>query len=223
MSLDSPDRFYTDAQRAMQRAEGREPLADTVFAAIVGDELEDMHKGFIKSRDFFFLSTVDATGMPTVSYKGGPQGVGRVDGPKAVSFPAYDGNGMYKSMGNVTDTGKVGLLFIDFETPNRVRVQGTASVSRDPDLVGRWPGAKMAVTVAVEQVFLNCARYIHKHARVEASPYVPDGEGAQPHPAWKRIDAVQPALSDEERARTDAEGGTIDFDGYADRLMRGVS
>ena len=223
MSLDTPDAFYTDAQRAMQRAEGREKLADTVFAAIVSDELDDKHRAFIESRDFFFLASVDASGMPTTSYKGGPVGVVRVDGPKALSFPAYDGNGMYKSLGNVAETGKVGLLFIDFETPNRVRVQGDARVSRDADMLGRWPGAKMAVVVDVKQVFLNCARYIHNHTRVTASPYVPAADGAQPHPSWKRIDMVQPALSDEERARTAAEGGTIDFDGYADRLNRGVS
>jgi predicted pyridoxine 5'-phosphate oxidase superfamily flavin-nucleotide-binding protein len=217
------DAFYTDAQRAMQRDQGREALADTVFAAIVADALDEMHAGFIESRDFFFLATVDGTGMPTTSHKGGPVGVARVDGPRALSFPSYDGNGMYKSMGNVIDTGKVGLLFIDLETPNRIRVQGTASVSKDPDLVGRWPGAKMAVTVAVEQVFLNCARYIHKHVRVSDSPYVPAEDGTQPYPAWKRIDLVQPALSDEERARAQANGGTIDFDGYAKRLMDGES
>ena len=223
MSVGGADAFYTDAQRAIQRDQGREALADTVFAAIVADALDEMHTAFIESRDFFFLATVDGTGMPTTSYKGGSVGVVRVDGPKTMSFPSYDGNGMYKSMGNVADTGKVGLLFIDLETPNRIRVQGSASVSKDPDLVGRWPGAKMAVTVAVEQVFLNCARYIHKHVRVSDSPYVPAADGAQPHPAWKRIDMVQPALSVEERALTEASGGTIDFGGYAERLMKGES
>jgi len=223
MSLDTPDQFYTDAQRALQRDQGRVALADTVFAAIVSDALDEMHTGFIESRDFFFLSTVDGTGMPTVSYKGGPPGVVRVDGPNILHFPSYDGNGMYKSMGNVSETGKVGLLFIDFETPNRVRVQGTATVCDDAALIAHWPGAKLAVTVTVEQVFLNCARYIHKHTRREASPYVPDAEGHQPHPSWKRIDAVQPALDDAERAKTQEEGGTIDFDGYARKLMEGRS
>lgn len=223
MTLETPDQFYTDAQRAMQRDQGREALADTVFTAIVSDEMDAAARAFIESRDFFFLGSVDGGGMPTVSYKGGPVGVVRTEGPKRLLFPGYDGNGMYKSMGNLSEMGKVGLLFIDLETPNRIRVQGTASVTCNPDVIGRWPGAKMAAIVEVEQVFLNCARYIHKHARIETSPYVPDGDGTQPHPAWKRIDMVQPALSEAERARTEAEGGTIDFDGYAERLMQGRS
>ncbi|MEL6467540.1 MAG: pyridoxamine 5'-phosphate oxidase family protein [Pseudomonadota bacterium] len=221
--MDTPNDFYTDAQRALQRAQGREALADTVFHAIVADAIGPEHQPFIESRDFFFLSTVDGTGMPTVSYKGGAPGLVKVDGPNRLAFPHFDGNGMFKSMGNLSDTGKMGLLFIDLETPNRIRVQGTGRVTDTAEVLGRWPGAKLAVEVEVESVFLNCARYIHKHKRVEASPYVPDNKGEQPHPAWKRIYAIQSALSDEERDRTDAEGGVIDQDGYIDRLMRGVS
>ncbi|MEM7709681.1 MAG: pyridoxamine 5'-phosphate oxidase family protein [Pseudomonadota bacterium] len=222
MSLDLAE-FYTDAQRAVQQEEERIALADTVFAAIVSDEISDEIRAFVENRDFFFLASVDETGMPTVSYKGGPVGVVEVVDPSTLRFPSYDGNGMYKSMGNVSDTGRLGLLFIDLETPNRVRVQGNATISRDPELLARWPGSKMVVEVEVTQCFLNCARYIHKHTRVEASPYVPEADGSQPHPAWKRIDLVQPALSDAERARTQAEGGPIDFGGYADRLSKGQS
>ena len=170
MSLDTPDAFYTEAQRAMQRAEGREKLADTVFAAIVSDELDDKHRAFIESRDFFFLASVDASGMPTTSYKGGPVGVVRVDGPKALSFPAYDGNGMYKSLGNVAETGKVGLLFIDFETPNRVRVQGDARISRDADMLGRWPGAKMALALRARCRRRSAPPVLETHRHGSARP-----------------------------------------------------
>ncbi len=215
--------FYTDAQRAMQAAQGTEKLADTVEAAIVWDVVEGPNVDFIESRDFFFLSTVDAEGRPTVSYKGGPQGVCHVVDEKTLVFPAYDGNGMFKSMGNAADTGKVGLLFIDFETPNRVRVQGDVTVTADDPEMGRYPGAKMIARVKVEHCFLNCARYIHKHERVSQSPYVPDERGEQPHPSWKRIDLVQDSLPEEVQAKTVAEGGTITMDDYAEKLMAGQS
>lgn len=215
--------FYTDAQRAMQAAQGTEKLADTVEAAIVWDVVEGPNVDFIESRDFFFLSTVDAEGRPTVSYKGGPPGVCHVVDEKTLVFPAYDGNGMFKSMGNAADTGKVGLLFIDFETPNRVRVQGDVTVTADDPEMGRYPGAKMIARVKVEHCFLNCARYIHKHERVSQSPYVPDERGEQPHPSWKRIDLVQDSLPEEVQAKTVAEGGTITMDDYAEKLMAGQS
>ena len=215
--------FYTDAQLAMQAAQGTEKLAQTVEQAIVWDVVEGPNVDFIESRDFFFLSTVDAAGRPTVSYKGGPPGVCHVVDEKTLVFPAYDGNGMFKSMGNAADTGKVGLLFIDFETPNRLRVQGDVTVSSDDPEMARYPGAKMIARVTVEHCFLNCARYIHKHARLSESPYVPDETGAQPHPSWKRIDFVQDSLPAEAQARTTAEGGTITMDDYAEKLMAGQS
>ena len=215
--------FYTDAQREMQAAQGTERLAATVEAAIVSEVVEGPNADFIESRDFFFLSTVDGEGRPTVSHKGGPPGVCHVVDEKTLVFPAYDGNGMWKSMGNAAETGKVGLLFIDFETPNRVRVQGEVTLSADDPEMGRYPGAKMIARVKVEHCFLNCARYIHKHERVAQSPYVPDAKGEQPHPSWKRIDMVQDALPEHERKRTAAEGGTITMDDYAEKLMAGES
>jgi hypothetical protein len=217
------DGFYTETQRQLQAEHDATKLADTVRNAIVWDVIEGPNVDFIESRDFFFLSTVDDQGRPTVSYKGGPPGFCRVVDDKSLVFPAYDGNGMFKSLGNIVDTARVGLLFIDFETPNRVRVQGEASFSGDDSELSRYPGAIGIVRVAVESCFLNCARYIHKHQRIEASPYVPDGEGQQPHPSWKRIDFVQDALSEADRARTSATGGQITMDDYVDHLMKGES
>jgi uncharacterized protein YecE (DUF72 family) len=67
---------------------------------------------------------VDGSGQPTCSYRGGDPGFVKVVEPGTIAFPSYDGNGMFLSMGNIRATAKVGLLFIDFETPHRLRVQG---------------------------------------------------------------------------------------------------
>ena len=47
---------------------------------------------------------------------------------RILAFPNYDGNGMYLSMGNALATGEVGMLFVDFERRNRMRVNGTARI-----------------------------------------------------------------------------------------------
>jgi predicted pyridoxine 5'-phosphate oxidase superfamily flavin-nucleotide-binding protein len=218
------DAFYTDAQRAVQDRHGSRPLADTLEVAIVSDTIPDDHAGFIASRDFFFLSTVNGSGEPTVSHKGGGVGVVRVLDPTTIVFPAYDGNGMFLSLGNITDTAKIGMLFIDFETPHRVRLQATASYSTDvPDeFAAAWPGAIGVVTATVDSVFVNCARYIHPHTRVGPSRHVPDADGQQPHATWKRIDVLQDALPETDRARTQDEGA-ITMEDYADRLAAGES
>ena len=164
-----------------------------------------------------------AAGEPTVSYKGGGRGFVQVEDPTTVLFPSYDGNGMYLSMGNIAETGKIGMLFIDFERPNRVRVQATASLSTDAADLARFPGAQLVVRAAVDQAWINCGRYIHKHTRVEDSPHVPDEQGDAPLASWKRIDLMQPVLSEAVQAEVEATGGTIDGAEYARRLAEGTS
>jgi uncharacterized protein len=216
--------FYTPHQRDLQRRFETEPLADALQATIVSDAIDlDQHKPFIESRDFFFLSTVNPSGEPTVSYKGGPVGVVAVVEPRLLVFPSYDGNGMFLSMGNASATAKIGLLFIDFETPNRLRVQATATVHESDPLMARFPGAQLLVRAHVDQVFVNCARYIHRHKRIESSRYVPDVNGAAPLPAWKRIDFVQGVLPPKDIGRADEEGGQITIDQYSEKLARGES
>lgn len=219
----TPDQFYTKEQRALQAENDSSKLADIVVAAIVRDEIEEPHIPFIESRDFFFLSTVSAEGEPTVSYKGGAPGLVKVIDSKTVVFPNYDGNGMFKSMGNITASNKIGMLFIDMVTPNRIRVQGNATVSKDDPELANYPGATMIVRVEVTSCFLNCARYIHKHERVENSPYVPAKDGSQPYPSWKRIDLLQDSLPGKDSGKTEAEGGTITFDDYVEKLVAGES
>lgn len=215
--------FYTDSQRTLQDRFDSRNLADRVEQAIVTDAIEEMHQGFIESRDFFFLSTVNGAGEPTVSYKGGDVGIVSVVDPTTIAFPIYDGNGMFLSAGNIAESAKIGLLFIDFETPNRIRVQATASLTEDDPLLERYPGALTLVRATVDRVFLNCARYIHKHQRVSTSPYVPDETGGQPYPSWKRIDLVQDALRPADQGRADEEGGIITMDDYGQKLAAGES
>lgn len=221
--MTTPEDFYTDSQRKLQSDNGNDKLAVAVVHAIVRDELEDIHTDYIESRDYFYLSTVNADGEPTVSYKGGAPGFVKVRGTGTLIFPNYDGNGMWLSMGNIDEAAKVGLLFMDFVTPWRIRVQGEATLSKDADLMAMFPGCNMVVQVAVTRVFQNCARYIHKHTRTGTSEYVPDQSGNQPFPAWKRIDAIQDYLHEKDQGKAEHEGGVITEEQYIDKVLKGTS
>lgn len=223
-AVSNPEEFYTDAQRKLQAENGHDKLALAVVGAIVRDELEDYHIDYIQSRDYFFLSTVTADGEPTVSYKGGPVGFVKHLGDNTLLFPNYDGNGMWLSMGNIDAASKVGMLFMDFETPWRIRVQGDAKISKDPDLMAHFPGCNMVAEVKVTRVFQNCARMIHKHKRVEEkSIYVPDADGNQPYPAWKRIEPLQPFLHPDDQGKAEKAGGLISEEEYMGKVMDGSS
>jgi hypothetical protein len=218
-----PASLYGAAQRALQDLFDTRTLADVHQAAIVADTIGDGERAFIESRDFFFLSTVNEDGFPTVSYKGGPVGLVHVEDERTVIFPSYDGNGMFLSTGNIDARSRIGLLFIDVETPNRLRMHANASIHLDDPAMARYPGAQLIVRARVHNVFQNCARYVHRHTRVATSPYVPAADGSQPFPAWKRIDLLQPFLPRGDEGRADAAGGTITAEEYQRRLEEGVS
>lgn len=95
---------------------------------------------------------------------------------------------MYLSMGNLLRNPNVGLLFIDFERGNRMRVNGLASVDEHDELMARYPEAQFIVRVAVREVFPNRPRYIHRYHKVEASEFVPREGCETPVPSWKRSD-----------------------------------
>ena len=151
----------------------------------------DEDRAFIEGRAFFFLATADAAGQPDCSYKGGVPGFVRVAGPSELEFPSYDGNGMFRSLGNVRVNAKVGLLFLDFENPRRLRVNGTAELDT----------AQMMVRVRAERIFPNCPRYIHRMQLLEFSVYAPAPGHVPPVPGWKRMPQFNEVLPPDDPAR----------------------
>jgi predicted pyridoxine 5'-phosphate oxidase superfamily flavin-nucleotide-binding protein len=202
-------RLFGDNHRALQDQFGTRRIADRIEQIAARTDLGEQEAAFIASRDMFFLSTINAAGQPTVSYKGGETGFVRVPDPNTIVFPSYDGNGMYLSMGNIALTGLVGMLFIDFETPHRMRVQGRATVSATDPLLQTYKDAELIVRVAVSDVWINCPRYVHKYARLAQSRYAPTAACETPLAEWKRIDILQEDLPAKDAGRAEKAGGII--------------
>lgn len=175
---------YRDSHRELQDRYDTRRLADRL-AQTAGEDLEPFQE-FIEARDMFFIATADATGQPQCSYKGGDPGFVRVVDDGTIAFPVYDGNGMFLTLGNVSENPAVGILFVDFETGSRLRVNGEASIDDDDPLVSSWPGAMLVVRVRARAVFPNCRRYVHTHGDAQRSVFVPRSEAPPPVPDWKR-------------------------------------
>jgi predicted pyridoxine 5'-phosphate oxidase superfamily flavin-nucleotide-binding protein len=186
--------MYHDESRELQDRFDTRRLADRIEERLVHDTLDDGDRAFVESRDMFFLATVDADGQPQCSYKGGEPGFVRVVDERTLAFPSFDGNGMYLSLGNIAQTARVGLLFLDFERPRRMRVNGVAEVRTDDPLLAAYPRAQCVVRVAVTEVFPNCGRYIHRLELVERSRFTPRAECEPPVPDWKRSDWARDVL-----------------------------
>jgi uncharacterized protein len=215
-------RLYGPIHRSLQDRFDTRRLADNVEARVVLTEIPPEHKAFIESRDMFFLSTIDHQGRPTVSYKGGDPGFVRVIDNKTVAFPCYDGNGMFYSMGNLFENHHVGLLFINFEKPHRLRLQGVASVDDNDPLLSEYAEAQLVVRVLVTEIFRNCPRYVHHYKKTEPSEFVPRPTCETPFAPWKRIDDMQTVLPAKDRARVEREGILISRAEY-EKYMTDVS
>src|SRR5262249_28076943 len=101
--------------------DGNRQLQDRFDSRRISDRLEEKttrntfsadDKAFIEGAAYFFLATADVGGRPDCSFKGGMPGFVRVTDASELAFPDYDGNGMFKSLGNVIVNPHVGLLFI---------------------------------------------------------------------------------------------------------------
>jgi predicted pyridoxine 5'-phosphate oxidase superfamily flavin-nucleotide-binding protein len=191
--------LYGGGARALQDELATRQLADTLAAYTVHDAFTDDDIELIRAQSTLWLSTVDADGWPDVSYKGGDVGFVEVVSPTELRIPMYDGNGMMRTLGNILDTGRVALLFVDTARPWRMRVHGTATVSTAVDDVAGHPGADAVVIVTPARIFPNCGRYIHQDGHISA--YVPDEHGHAPLPDWKRYEALRPVLPPRDQAR----------------------
>ncbi|MEQ1577716.1 MAG: pyridoxamine 5'-phosphate oxidase family protein [Hyphomicrobium sp.] len=213
-------RLYGDQHRALQDEHDSRRMADRIEMIAVKTEITDMEKAFIESRDMFFLTTIDHKGRPTVSYKGGDTGFVRVLDAGTIVFPSYDGNGMYLSMGNISANPEIGILFIDFEKPFRLRLQGRASITKDPSALTMFKEAEMVVAVKLSELWMNCPRYVHRMQKITPSRYVPRTDVETPLCEWKRIDGLQDVLRPTETAAVE-KAGNISIDEWMGEVFSG--
>jgi uncharacterized protein len=190
--------MYHDASRRLQQRFDTRRLADRLADVEAHTTFRDEDRRFIERCPMFFLATADLEGRPDCSYKGGEPGFVRVLDETTLAFPDYDGNGMFKSLGNIEANPNVGLLFIDFERRQRLRVNGAASLHLEDPLLSDYPGARLIVRVQPSFIFPNCPRYIHKMTMVKASVYTPRAGYAPPIPNWKKLDDYRDVLPERE-------------------------
>ena len=145
------------------------------------DALTEDEKGFIQSRDSFYMATVSETGWPYVQHRGGKPGFLRVISPTSLAFADYKGNRQMLSTGNLAVTDRVSLFLMDYPQRTRLKILGHARVQdarQHPELVAQL--AEPEAQRIVERLFFievvsfdwNCPQYIaprYTAAEVEAA------------------------------------------------------
>jgi hypothetical protein len=170
--------FFHEEMRALQDARDGRRVADAPQKHRLHTEFWEEDLAFIASLPCFFIATGDGEYMDC-SIKSGDPGFVKVTGPAALEWPEYDGNSMYRTLGNIR------------RSP---RVAGRAEVLEDAESLARHHGARFVVRLAAEEIFPNCPRYIPDFAGGGVSPHVPRPGATPPRPDWKARDDVRDVL-----------------------------
>jgi uncharacterized protein len=202
-NLNSSD-FYHDGMREVQAKMDSVRLADRLREVTVHEQFTDDDRAFVESASMVFVATADADGRPDCSYKGGAPGFIRIVDDATIAIPFYDGNGQYRTLGNIVANPAVGLLFVDFDQTRRLRINGDASVvfaaasstadTNNEAFIKSFPGAEAVVVLKLRHAFPNCPRYVHNLAAGTISEFAPTEGYEPPKPEWQSRPSFQPYL-----------------------------
>ncbi len=114
-------------QRVLNLPNHFEPLNTAIRKGIT---LNPSIKDWIKQADTFFIGSKSNDNKLDASHRGGNKGFIEITA-NTLKIPDYKGNSMYNTLGNIHQTSKAGILFIDFEKGNTLQLTGTSSILFD--------------------------------------------------------------------------------------------
>jgi uncharacterized protein len=138
------------------------PATHPVAVAKCQDHLDKHARDFVARSPFLCIGTQSPEGAADVSPRGDPCGFVKVLDARTLLIPDRPGNNRLDTQTNILANGAVGLLFMVPGFDETLRVNGTARISCDPDLLAllavneRTP--TVAIVVSVAEVFLHCAK-----------------------------------------------------------------
>ena len=123
----------------------------------------DQHcRDIIAASPFALIGTTNADGSVDVSPKGDPAGFVRVLDDNTLVIPDRPGNRRFDGLANIISNPGIGMIFIVPGMRETLRVNGTATIVRDPELLeslaidGKLPW--LAIVVDVKEAFLHCPK-----------------------------------------------------------------
>jgi uncharacterized protein len=163
MPDDSSDACTVPGQVALREIMGT-PMELAVRKQL--SKLDRYCREFIARSPFLCLGTADKKGKADVSPRGDPAGFVQVLDDNTLIIPDRPGNNRLDSMSNIMENPNVGLLFFIPGFEDTLRVNGRATIVREPEALQRaavsGKAPKVAIRVAVDEAFLHCAKALKR-------------------------------------------------------------
>jgi PPOX class probable FMN-dependent enzyme len=134
-----------------------------VVQAKILDRVDEHAADYIAHAPMLFLATAAADGSVDVSPKGDAAGfVEVIDDGGTVLIPDRPGNKLAYGFRNLLANPQIGLIFVVPGATETLRVNGRATITRDPALCERMAArgkqAPLVTRVTVEQCFFHCGK-----------------------------------------------------------------
>ncbi len=139
-----------------------------------GSALNTGQRELVHAADTFYVATVNAQRGADASHRGGRPGFIAVnDDGTRLTWPDYQGNNMFMTLGNITADPASGLLFIDWDTGTTLQLTGHATIAWDDDRIADWPRAKRLIDFDVHAVIERSNAIPLRWELVEYSKVIP--------------------------------------------------
>ncbi|MFC1665471.1 pyridoxamine 5'-phosphate oxidase family protein [Pseudomonadota bacterium] len=143
-------------------------------------ELEKHSIHFVGKSPFVVISTFDKKGGVDTSPRGGQPGFVKVLDKHRLAIPDSKGNNRTDSMNNILESGRIGTLFLMPGIDETLRINGSASVSAEGQLLSIFAEErnppKTCILIEVEEVFLHCAKALMRSKLWSVESKVDRGE-----------------------------------------------
>ena len=173
--------------------------------AKVNDRLNELTRQFVERSPFLCLATSAADGTCDVSPRGDPSGFVRILDERTLLLPDRPGNRLADSLRNVMQNPHVALLFVVPGVTDTFRVNGTATIVTDPELLegcaveGKTP--KLGLRIEIQEAFTHCSKAFLRAQLWDPDRFVDRDELPSPGELLRSVQpSVDPDTYDAERA-----------------------
>jgi PPOX class probable FMN-dependent enzyme len=139
------------------------------------NRITSSYRAFIETAPFFALASAGPDGLDC-SPRGDDPGFVRVADETTLIIPDRRGNNRIDTLRNILHDPRVALLFLIPGCGETIRINGRASISRDPALIenfvmqGKAP--RTVIIVSVDRIYFQCAKAIVRSKLWDASRHV---------------------------------------------------
>ena len=189
------NKFFSKHQLELQKKHGGLRVAEALYQNRVHEYLEAHEIDFISNSHFFFIATSGSSGLDISIKCGLPNFVQVIK--NRLYWQELDGNRMYKTVGNINETGAATLLFVNFfiddpkkTSPKSVNVLRISGIAKQIEQCKQR--SEPVIEFSIKKIIPNCPRYLPKFGSMRVNPFLTE----ELTPEWKTRDYIKDLLKD---------------------------